>query len=178
MLSDVGKIRDLLSAKHTEMLVHSITSSRLDYCNLLLYGIDKSVLEKYQKVQNAAARLVSKRKKFESVRDVLVDLHWLKVEERIVFKLLVLIFKCLHNMAPICLKELIHIKDDPKCLLVYSKLKSHCGRRSFTYIAPKLWNNLPESIRHIDNLNGFKSQTKYLLFNSFSDYIQSVFKYN
>ena len=160
------------------MLVHSIIGSRLDYCNSLLYGIDKNVLDKYQKVQNAAARLVSKRRKSEPVRDVLINLHWLRVEERITFKLLVLIFKCMHDMAPVCLQELINVRDCSKSLLVYSKLNSHYARRSFTYMAPKLWNNLPDKIRLIDNLSGFKSQTKYLLFNNYSDYINLVFKYN
>ena len=178
LISDVGKIRHLLSAKETEMLVHSIIGSRLDYCNSLLYGIDKNVLDKYQKVQNAAARLVSKRRKSEPVRDVLINLHWLRVEERITFKLLVLIFKCMHDMAPVCLQELINVRDCSKSLLVYSKLNSHYARRSFTYMAPKLWNNLPDKIRLIDNLSGFKSQTKYLLFNNYSDYINLVFKYN
>ena len=178
LLSDVGKIRHLLSSKETEMLVHSIIGSRLDYCNSLLFGIDKNILEKYQKVQNAAARLVVQRRKSESVRDVLVDLHWLRVEERIIFKLLVLIFKCMHDMAPECLKELITVKNNSHSLLEYSKLNSHYARRSFTYIAPKLWNNLPEKLRLIDKLTSFKSQTKYLLFNNFSNYINLVFKYN
>merc|ERR1712015_223669 len=66
-LSDIGKIRKLLSKKHTEMLVHSAITSRLDYCNSLLYGVNKTVLNKLQMVQNAAARLISLRRKRESV---------------------------------------------------------------------------------------------------------------
>ena len=178
LLSDVGKIRNLLSPKQTEMLVHSIVGSRLDYCNSILYGIDKVVVDKYQKVQNAAARLIVKRKKCESVRDVFKSLHWLKIEERIIFKLLVLTFKCINNMAPASLKELIHTKNASASLLVYSKLQSRYGRRSFTYIAPKLWNNLPEKIRHADKLDSFKSQLKHLLFNNFDNYMKTVFKYN
>ena len=178
LLSDVGKIRNLLSPKQTEMLVHSIVGSRLDYCNSILYGIDKVVIDKYQKVQNAAARLIVKRKKCESVRDVFKSLHWLKIEERIIFKLLVLTFKCINNMAPASLKELIHTKNASASLLVYSKLQSRYGRRSFTYIAPKLWNNLPEKIRHADKLDSFKSQLKHLLFNNFDNYMKTVFKYN
>ena len=81
-------------------------------------------------------------------------------------------------MAPECLKELITVKNNSHSLLEYSKLYSHYARRSFTYIAPKLWNNLPEKLRLIDKLTSFKSQTKYLLFNNFSNYVNLVFKYN
>ena len=81
-------------------------------------------------------------------------------------------------MAPASLKELIHTKNASASLLVYSKLQSRYGRRSFTYIAPKLWNNLPEKIRHADKLDSFKSQLKHLLFNNFDNYMKTVFKYN
>ena len=133
-LSDIGKIRHLLSQKDTILLVHAAISSRLDYCNLLLYGANKTVINKLQKVQNAAARLVSKRRKFESVSDVLVNLHWLRVECRIIFKLLVVIYKCINNMAPECIKELIDIKDVPRCLLVLKHYQSTSARKSFSYI--------------------------------------------
>ena len=178
MLSDIGKIRKLLSNKHTEMLVHAVVSSRLDYCNSLLYGVNKKVINKLQKVQNAAARLVSMRRKHESVSDVIVSMHWLRIEERIIFKLLVLVFKCLHEMAPECIVNLINVKDNARCLLVLTNYRSSLARKSFSYIAPKLWNNLPDYIRFSPSLNNFKSQTKYLLFNNFDSYMKSVFKYN
>ena len=105
LLGDVGRNRHLLSNDDTETIVHSIVSSRLDYCNSLFYGVEKSVINKLQKLQNAAARTISKRKKRESVRDVLVSLHWLPVETRIVFKLLVITYKIIHGLAPESLKQ-------------------------------------------------------------------------
>ena len=178
MLSDIGKIRKLLSYKHTKMLVQAVVSSRLDYCNSLLYGANKTVINKLQKVQNAAARLVSMRRKYESVSDVIKDLHWLRVEARIIFKLLVIVFKCIHDMAPECIVDLIDVKNNARCLLVLKHYQSLQARKSFSYIAPKLWNNLPCHIRLSPNLNNFKSQTKYLLFNNFDSYMKTVFKYN
>ena len=104
------------------MLVHAVISSRLDYCNSLLYGINKSVINKYQKVQNAAARIVAKKRKCESVANVLVNLHWLKVEPRIVFKLLLLTYKSLNNMSPVgptdVVVDMIKVKDVQRKLLV------------------------------------------------------------
>ena len=177
-LSDIGKIRNLLSEKDTQLLVHSVVSSRLDYCNSLLYGVNKSVINKLQKVQNAAARLIARRRKHDHISDVLDKLHWLRVEARIIFKLLVFIYKCLNEMAPKCLVQLIDVKVNSRCLLVLKHYQSTYARRSFRYIAPKLWNNLPENIRLSPSLTKFKSQTKHLLFNNFTSYMNSVFKYN
>ena len=178
MLADVGRIRNLLSNKQTELLVHAIVSSRLDYCNLLLLGVNKSVINKFQKVQNTAARMIAKLRKYESVRETLKDLHWLRVEERVIFKLLVFVFKCINGLAPSTITELISIKNPQTVLLHETNFKSSHGRRSFSYCAPKYWNNLPMNIRKSDNLTSFKKMTKYLLFNDFKWYVGQVYKYN
>ena len=75
LLKDIGRIRNVLSNKYTEMLVHAVVTSRLDYCNSLFYNISKSNLFKLQKVQNAAARLVVRKGKRHSVTGLLKDLH-------------------------------------------------------------------------------------------------------
>ena len=178
MLSDIGKVRKLLNSKHTQMLVHAVISSRLDYCNSLLYGVNKSVINKLQKVQNSAARLVSMRSKHESVSDMIADLHWLRIEARIIFKLLVLVYKSLNSMAPECISNLLVVKCNVQCLLVLTNYQSSQARKSFSYIAPKLWNNLPFHVRNSPTLTNFKSSVKYLLFTNFHDYMKSVFKYN
>ena len=63
ILKDIRRIRSVLSQKHTEMLVHSLISSRIDYCNSLFLNIDKSNIDKLQKVQNTAARLIVRKRK-------------------------------------------------------------------------------------------------------------------
>ena len=138
LLSDIGKIRKLLSDKHAQMLVQAVISSRLDYCNSLFYGANKNVIYKLQKVQNAAARLVSMRRKRQSVSDVLKNLHWLRVEARIIFKLLTLVFKSVHNLAPQCIVDLIEVRDIARSVLHLKHYQSDHARKSFSYIAPKL----------------------------------------
>ena len=177
LISDVGRNRKLLSDEDTESLMHAIVSSRVDYCNSLLYGISKEVIYKLQKVQNAAARLISNRKKRESVRDVLVKLHWLRIEERIIFKLLVTTFKCFKGIAPESICELISVSSEHLFLLKAIYLNSNYGRRSFSYAAPRYWNALPIEIRSASTLDSFKRSTKHLLFNNFSEYKSKVFLY-
>ena len=177
LMRDVARIRHLLSDDDTTSLMHAIVSSRIDYCNSLLYGVNKSVVQKLQKVQNAAARLISKRRKRESVADVLKDLHWLPVEQRIIFKLLTLTYKILYGLAPESLSSLLSISRADTFLLNYVYLNSTYGRRSFSYAAPRYWNALPQSIRLSSNLEGFKKATKHLLFNQFLALKRAAFLY-
>lgn len=178
LLSDVARVRHLLSDSDTESLVHSIVSSRLDYCNSVLFGINKCLVQKYQNVQNYAARIISKRKKCQSVRDVLEKLHWLPVERRIIFKLLTFTFKILNGMAPECLNSLISIKNADLFLLNNVYLDSYYGRRSFKYTSPRFWNALPFNIRSSNTLDSFKRLTKHHLFNNFSAFKSTAFIYH
>ena len=102
----------MISAKHTEMLVHAVILSRLDYCNSLFFKMGKSNTYKLQKVQNAAARLVARKRKREGISEVLRELHWLEVEQRIMFKILLLVFKCVNG---VCSANLIEKLKYKKC---------------------------------------------------------------
>ena len=84
-----------------EILVHAFVSSKLDYCNSLLYNIPKYVHNKLQFVQNAAVRLITCSRKYDHITPILIDLHWLPIAERIKFKILLLTFKALHEKSPL-----------------------------------------------------------------------------
>ena len=86
-LRNIAIIRKYLSVKTTEILVHAFVTSKLDFCNSLLYGVPKSLLQKLQSVQNTAARLVTCSRKYDHVTPLLKDLHWLRIAERIKFKI-------------------------------------------------------------------------------------------
>ena len=168
----IGRIRKYLDERTTEQLVHAFITSHLDNNNALLYGIQNVLLNKLQRVQNAAARLVARKGKFEHISDILQSLHWLPVKSRIEFKLLVLVFKCFHGSAPGYLQELIqlyepkrNLRSQSKNLLVKSRVNTKMfGDRAFQNIAPDLWNSLPQYLREIDNLDSFKTQLKTHLF--------------
>ena len=83
----------------------------MDYCNSLLYGLPTINLNKLQRVQNAAARLISNTSRFDHITPTLINLHWLGVKSRIDFELLLIVFKALHGLAPDHLIELINIKS-------------------------------------------------------------------
>ena len=177
LLSDIGRIRSVLTNKQTESLVHSVISSRLDYCNSLFMGLNKSIIHKLQKVQNSAARLILKKRKRTSVRKDLKDLHWLRIDQRIMFKTLLLVYKCINDIAPDELKSLIEVNADRPHILVTPRLKTTHGRRSFQYNAPYLWNNLPEEIKTSVSLDNFKSKLKTFLFIHYDEFMADVNKY-
>lgn len=178
LIGDVARIRDLLSDTDAVSLMHAIVSSRVDYCNSLFCGIENKLISKLQKVQNAAARLISKRRKHESVRDVLKELHWLPVQQRIIFKVLLLTFKILNGMAPENLSSLISVRHADALILNNVYFNSVNGRRTFAYIAPRYWNALPLHVRSSRSIDVFKRSTKSILFQNFETLQNAAFMYH
>ena len=76
-LRNIAKIRDYLSKVDTEILAHAPITSKLDSCNSLSYGLPKFMIDRLQNVQNSAARLITRNKKFDDVTPVMKELHWL-----------------------------------------------------------------------------------------------------
>ena len=104
----ISHIRPFISEKCSIQLVISLVLSKLDYCNCLLYGMSEDNFNKLQLIQNHAARIVKKAPKRSSATDILIDLHWLPVKQRVEYKIALTVFKCLHvNEFPSYLKELV-----------------------------------------------------------------------
>ena len=91
-IHNISLIRRYLDVKTTSALIQAFVTSRMDYCNSLLYGTSQKVLDKLQRVQNTAARVVSRRRKHDHITPVLQSLHWLPVKYRIEYKIILLVF--------------------------------------------------------------------------------------
>ena len=114
--------------------------------------------------------------KFSRITPVLSDLHWLPVRQRILFKILLIVYKALNGQAPSYITELLKARsythshnlrssNDNLLLQIPShKTKITLGDRAFVCAAPKVWNNLPLVIRKSESLNTFKSRLKGHLF--------------
>ena len=133
-------------------------------------------MDKLQSVQNSAARLVKGKSKFKgSTAEFIRKCHWLRVKERIVFKICLLVHKCLHGSAPKCLKDLLNYSGSKRTMkLVQPSYKGSFGGRSFGRVAPKLWNLLPLKIRSETDVDEFKKGLKTFLFDGFYEFEQKI----
>ena len=171
-IRNISKIRKYLSQNTTRLVVQALVTSRLDFCNSLLLGLPKSTIEPLQKVQNSAARLITKTRKLSSITPVLHSLHWLPVQQRIKYKVLLLTYKCLHGLAPAYLAELLTVHTPSRSLrsssapvLTVPRVRSTTiGGRAFSVGAPQLWNHLPASLRNSPSLDNFRRHLKHFLF--------------
>ena len=105
-------IRPYLDYKTASTIATSIVHSRLDYryCNSLYYGLPNCQLKRLQQIQNTLARTVVKAPKFCHISPILHSLHWLKINERIEYKILSLTYNVLTTSQPTYLKDIISVQ--------------------------------------------------------------------
>lgn len=171
-LRSLSRIKQHLSPKCIETLIHAFISSKIDYCNSLYLGVPHCIIDKLQRVQNAAARLITGGRKHDRITPILYKLHWLPVCQRIKFKVLLTVYKAKHGMCPAYISDLIQDhtpsralrSSDVALLSVPFTRSSYVKERSFAFAAPKLWNSLPLEIRNCNSMNSFKSNLKTFLF--------------
>ena len=175
-LYNIRSIRSYITDDAASTLIHALITSKLDMGNAMLFGISESLCQKLQHVQNAAARLVTCTSRHDHVTPVLCELHWLPIRHRIMFKILLLVFKSLNNAAPYYISELITPYEPTRSLrsetsgqlsVPRTRLKT-VGDRAFAAAAPHLWNNLPAFLRTPSTMPkttaAFKSRLKAHLF--------------
>ena len=145
-LRRLGTTRPFISTDVANKLTVSFVLTRLDYCNSLLACLPDNKLNKLQRIQNHAARIVLCKPRLVSATSLLRTLHWLPVKARIQYKLACLCFQCLsHNTMPPYLSDLLHPYQPPRTLRSLDtsllSVPRFCvetfGRRSFSlFMAP------------------------------------------
>ena len=184
-LRNLSKIRQYLTRESSEIAMHAFITSKLDYCNSLLCGCRKMQLKKLQYVQNTAAGIITRTRKFDHITPVLSDLHWLPVSYRFVFKILSLVFKSLNYLWPSYLADRLSYQSHSRNLRSSSRqlleqprsfMKTY-GDGAFSVCSPKLWNALPLDLRKSPSLTSFKKGLKTYLFRKFleSCFCKSIF---
>ncbi len=165
----------MLQKQHSSILeifpsIHAFMTSRLDYCNALLGGCPASSINKLQ--IDAAARVLTRSRKYYHITPILQSLHRLPITFRISYKILLLAYKAQNGLELVYLTNLLShynptrsLRSQNSGLLVVPRIaKSTKGGRTFSYLAPKLWNSLPDNVRGSDTLSLFKSRLKTHLF--------------
>ena len=191
-LYSLRRIRKYLSHQATESPIHAFIFSHIDYCNGLLNGASKHLINKLQRIQNMAARLVYKLPKFSHITPLLINLHWLPVEYCIKYKILLFTFKAIHQSAPQYINDMFikkstryrsqlssitrniefvngdvsgEIAFNDIIYLAVPRTKSVTFKqRSLVVSGPQPWNSLPTVIKMENSMVGFKRKIKSHLF--------------
>jgi hypothetical protein len=171
-LRNIARIRDCLTRDSCRTLVQSLVLSRLDYCNALLVGTPKCHLRKLQSMQNIACRIICRLRKYDHISTYMRDLHWLKVRERITFKIAIMMYRCVHGTAPSYLIDLLKFRENPRGLrstthrqiqpVLMSNTQACNG--AFQSCGPIVWNSLPIDLIVIVNEVDFAKKLKTHLF--------------
>jgi Reverse transcriptase (RNA-dependent DNA polymerase) len=174
-LRQIRSIRRSVTRPVLQSLVASLTLTRLDFGCATLAGLPIRQLNRLQSVLNSAARLIYSRNKSAHVSPLLRELHWLRVRERIDFRLAVLVYRCLNGTAPRYLAdELQRVADlhsrsrlrSATSASLHVPRSSHktIGDRAFPVAAAKVWNSLPRSVTSQTSLLSFRRALKTELF--------------
>ena len=139
----------------------------IDYCNAQLYGTSDKNLVKLQRLQNVAAKIIIGGSKYEHVTPILRELHWLPVESRIHFKIMVLVHWAVNDTGPVYLQELVNmyrpgrsLRSQSARLLTRPRTRSRARDATFVSAASDLWNTLPLNLRLIEDICSFKTALK------------------
>ena len=156
-IRDLRRIRPTLDSTTASTIATSLVQSKLDYCNSLYVNLPANQISRLQCLQNSLARTINKTPKFDHMTPVLKSLHWLKIEQRIQYKIISITYNILQTSHPSYLRKLITIQpagstrsSDYLTLLrptTTSKAPLKISNRSFRYSAPTLWNSLPSHLR-------------------------------
>ena len=169
----IARIRHNLDQLTCATLTSALVLSRLDFHNGLLVNLPNATLQPLKLAQNAAARLVTRAKKRDHVGPLYTSLHWLPVQKRIMYKILVLVYKTLYNCAsPKYMSDMLSLyvparrlrSSTATLLLNKPQCRKAIGERAFTVAGPTLWNSLPDSLRATATLDTFKRNLKTYLF--------------
>jgi len=152
-------------------LISSFVVTKLDYCNVALAGLPSCDLDRLQSVINAATCLTVGAHRHNHITALLADLHWLRIPQRIQYKLYVLVYQCVQGSAPSYLQNAIcsvasaeprrHLRSKSSAnLIVPAMRRTTMVDRAFAIAGSRAWNSLPDTIRRSPFLAVFKRSLK------------------
>ena len=176
-LRQIRSIRRSITRPVLLTLVSSLVLTKLDYGCATLAGLPTTQLNRLQSVLNAAARLIFSIRKYDHITPLLKQLHWLRVPERITFRLATLAYRCQHGMAPHYLATQLHRKAEvsPQYWLRSASTAAiestrppsqhkTIGDRAFCEAAANAWNSLSATVHSSESLSVFRRRLKTELF--------------
>ena len=176
-LRNISRIRHYLDFETCNHVIRSLILSRLDYGNILFLGLNVTEIARLQRLQNWAAKSIFLAAKKDHASPLLHELHWLPVRERVYYKGMLYVYKCITGLGSEYLASSLTLyipgRQGFRSATDATRLhvpKVHCrslksaADKAFTFAAPKLWNQLPVSVRSSNSLPVFNKELKTYLF--------------
>ena len=172
-LRSLYRIRSNLPLSCVLSLINAFVFSRLDYCNSVLSFCNQRTIGRLQRVQNSLIRLVKFLPRRSPTSDAIRNIGWLRVKDRISYKIFCIVHKCLYGSAPSYVNELIFLSQSSVTVSLRSESSptlyipityAAFVRKAFFSLAPRLWNSLSVYQRSERYYHVFKRRLKaYLL---------------
>lgn len=149
-IRSIARIHKYLINGNFQLLFNALVISRLSYCKSILYSLPKQELDRLQRAQNTAARLITETKQYELINPTLRELLWLPVESRLIFKVILITFKILYGLFFVLFVVPVRkMQSTPKSWSIL-QITFYCphsyGERTFSFCASALWNTLPDCL--------------------------------
>ena len=183
LLKNLWQVNKSLDKDTKIMLVKQLVISRIDYCNILYYGLPKRILMNLQKTLNSCVRYIfNLHGHQEDYTEYYKEAHILPIQQRLTFKACLLAYKIVRGTAPKYLLELVPRDDSTEYVkstrsaavpdffkLKYPKVSSinansKLRRRRISVFLPEVWNSLPLELRSVHPIELFKTRLKTRLF--------------
>ena len=177
-IKDLRRIRCHLTRSVAIALCNALVGSRIDYSNSLYYGISDKQMQRLQGVQNTLCRIVTRTHRFSSITGPLMSLHWFLLKTWVQFKLGLIAYKVYKNKSPAYLESCLQScggmcnagRGGParrELTIPHYNYRQHKSfthlSNSFFYLAPQLWNSLPETCRCASSLGSLRAHLKTCL---------------
>ncbi|XP_037787080.1 uncharacterized protein LOC119582723 [Penaeus monodon] len=167
----INRFRDRFDTPTRLLIVQALALSIINYCSRIWGVASKTQIERVQKLQNFASKVVLGGRKYDHVSPILNELQWLRIDQKCAFDLCILVFKILRQQLPHWLFPLPNVSDghglgtrQSNDLLV-PRTFTYIGKKSFHVRGPLLWNSLPQSLKDVESIISFKKKLKVFLLN-------------
>ena len=160
------KTRTLTNDQETlKSVYNSLVQPYFDYCNIVWGDCSKTRVDQLQRLQNRAARIITRADFSLRSRDLLINMEWPNLSERQKLHLKIMMFKVFHKCSPLYLQNLFYMTSEihsynlrgTRFDLQLPKPKTNFLKRSFSYRGAKTWNDLSNDTRELSSLSTFKN---------------------
>ena len=143
--------------------MNSFVFSKLQYCSTVWSNTSNSNIDKFQKVQNSAGRIILGLRKYDHISDGLRSLKWLPIRDKLILKDATMMHKCFNKFVPDYLADMFRLRSQihnrqtrSSGALDISLCRLSTGQRSFAFRGAKPWNSLNDNIKSLKCPKNFR----------------------